>query len=310
MFDIDKEVSKLRSLNVFRNVEDKEEYYLVTCPFHGDGRERTPSLGINKKNLYKNNGNVVEKGFVNCFACGYKARFTKFLSDIYKVPEFDIIVQFKRDKLFEERREIDVKFSRNTKESKKKEIINYEPLPLSSKGREYLIKRKLDIDILQEFKITSDKNDNVVFPLIDKDGDIIGLQARGTSTKYFNNTKNLDKLNFLYALYQLKKEKYVGLVFVVESVIDCLTLWSWGFRGVALMGVVFSEFHIQELIKLGCPIILAFDNDEAGRLATDKMSRVLVGRGIRCSKLKWSREDREKDINDLSKSKLLSILRR
>ena len=291
------QLQKLKQLGYFRSFEEKEEYYFVTCPFHGGGKERTPSLGINKERLKTRKG-YVEEGFAHCFGCGYRARFTKFLADIYNVPEFEFIKQEYKQRIYEESRSIKVSLSRQEEKEEVKEVT----IPLTDEGRAYLHGRKISDEVIELFDIVSTENGTVVFPLKDKKGKLLGIQRRSIRQKKFFNTENLDKLQYLYGLYQVKNKTCVKdvRIYVTESIIDALTLWSWGYRAVAIMGSKFSEYHLQELSKLPYEIVLALDNDEIGKMASKKIKDMCINRGIRISMLKWG-NNIEKDVNELNK---------
>lgn len=301
------ELQKVRAMGYFRDMEDKETYYLVTCPFHGGGNERTPSMSVNKERFKSRDGNYIDEGYIHCFGCGYKGRFTKFLADLQGVSEFDILKQQQKDKIFEDKRNLNLSITRGKTVTE----FKFNPLPLTDRGRKYLHGRKLTDEVIERFNIVSNKYGNVVFPLIDKSGNIIGEQARDIDKKFFNNTKDLDKKNFLYGLYQLKGESYTpgDKLYVTESIIDTLTLWSWGFKAVALMGAKFSEYHLRELIKLPYDIVLSLDNDEVGKKAMSEVSKVFIKYGKKITLLKWGNTI-EKDINDLNKEKFLKIKER
>lgn len=305
--NITEELRKLKDLGYFRDMEDKESYYIVTCPFHGGGREKTPSMGINKERFKSNDGYLVDVGFVHCFGCGYKNRFTKFLADIKGVSEYEILQLQQRDKIYEEKRTLSLNIVRELEDK----TIIFNPLPLTLTGRQYLNNRKISDTVIDKFNIVSNKYNNVVFPLYDKDGKVVGEQARDIKRKFFNNTKDLDKKRILYGLYQLRQERYSPgeKLYVTESIIDTLTLWSWGFKAVALMGAKFSKYHIQELIKLPYDIVLALDNDEVGKKAMLEVSKLFSDKGKKINLLKWGNTI-EKDINDLSREKFINIKER
>lgn len=303
---LNEELRKLKALGFFRNFEDKEDYYLVTCPFHGEGKERTPSMGINKYRI-NSNGKIVDEGFVHCFGCGYKARFTEFLSDLYGVSEFTILQKLQKDRIYEDKRNFKISFG----EVRSEKVELEEVKEITVAGRKYLNNRKITDIIINKFSLGSDVRNNVVFPLINKNGEIIGIQKRGIYNKFFSNTKDLDKLNYLYGLYQLKedKENYKDELYIVESIIDCLTLWSWGYRAVALMGAEISPFHVKELGKLPYDLVVATDNDEIGRGIRDKILKEFKGIGKKIRAFNWSNV-MEKDINDLSREKFDRIKER
>lgn len=297
-----REINALRNGGYFRDFEDKEDYYLCTCPFHKDGKEKTPSFSINKKRIKTHKG-ILEEGYVHCFGCGYKGTFTRFLADVRGVSEFEILKQMRKDLIWEDKREL--LLSLNRTEEKKEFEINV--LPLDSNGRAYLKNRKLSDEVIERFGIGSDKYSNIVFPLVDKVGEVIAEQKRAIREKKFYNTEGFDKMAYLYGLYQVLTDLESDTVYIVESIIDCLTLWSWGYNSIALMGSKYSDYHITEICKLNKHIVLALDNDDVGKSAMFKLKNVLVKKGRRVDVIRWG-NTREKDINDLTKEKFEKLI--
>lgn len=296
------EIDKLRSLGFFKHYEDKEEYYLCTCPFHKGGNEKTPSFGINKQKMQIKGGTQIDEGYCHCFGCGYKGRFTELLADLYGTSEINILKRELKDKIYQDKRDFNIVFGDEDIE----EFI-YKPLPISQKTREYLHKRKITDDVIKEFEISSDAFDSVVFPLKDKRGNVIAIQKRSIVDKKFFNTKHFDKMGFIYGLYEVKSSQdEFTEVFVCESVIDALTVKGFGYQAVALMGSSISKYHIKELCKLKQEIIIATDNDEVGKKAYMELANGLKKYGKRFKKFRWINEV-EKDINDLTLEKFIKI---
>lgn len=295
MIRIRDELNKLRGEGYFRDFEDKESYYLATCPFHSEGKEKTPSFSINKKRFRKNDF-YVEEGYVHCFACGYKARITKFLADIRGVDEYDILKEARKNIIFAEKRDLNIIFE---VEEQRVDIKMDECIDLQADGLQYLGHRKISKDVCKLFNIKQ-RNGQVVFPIYSKKGQVVATQGRSIVGKHFFNTENFEKMNYLYGLYELlQSEQSEGAIYVVESIIDCLTLWSWGFRAVALMGAKFSKVHIKELVKLPNEIVVATDNDVVGKQVAKDLVAELRAKGKKAKSLNWNGMI-QKDINELS----------
>ncbi len=176
----------------------------------------------------------------------------------------------------------------------------------------YLINRGISLKIQNLFEIyfTYEQDYIVNFPLKKADGKVVGVAKRNISTKRYRYQKGCRKP--LYGEYELRKilkklnKEKVGYVFVVEGMIDCLTLWTWGYPSIALHGLG-SVKQIQELLQLPTEmIILALDNDEAGQNAAEKLLDQLRGNGKIIGKLDWGNSE-SKDINDLSEEEFRKL---
>lgn len=300
--DIKAELNKYRANGFFKNISIKNDYVLVTCPFHNNGKERTPSMGIATKRIHKGNLKV-EEGYVHCFGCGYKARFSKFLADIRGVSELEVLKEFTKDKIYINQRDFDIKFKINSK--------SFGDLKLNIDGfdedcYEYLIKRNIGASVIEQFHLGGEDK-KVIFPLLNKKDKVIGYQKRDICKKQFYNSEDLAKLDFLYGLNEVIRSNCKDYVIVVESIVDCLTCWSYGIPSVALMGSELGEYHLKELSKLSNKIILALDNDEVGKEANKIILEKFKFVGRVAYIFKWGNYG-EKDINDLSKIKFEKIL--
>jgi len=140
------------------------------------------------------------------------------------------------------------------------------------------------------------KSEAVVLPWHDKDGNILNKKYRSTKEKYFWYAKGQPIKNHLYGLYLvkiLKKEK----VYIVESEIDALYLWSLGFPAIALGRAGISQIQ-RELILNSCitTLVIATDNDRAGSRAGLEIIRELNGYiDIQCINF----PNNVKDVNDM-----------
>lgn len=172
----------------------------------------------------------------------------------------------------------------------------------------YLQERKIDRDTIKKFELgvsiskqpltpfllnqydlntlidlgltsTSEKdvfNDRIMIPIHDLYGNPIGFGARiyqtKDSSKYINTkaTKIFDKGNILYNYHRahqnLSKE---DSIIIMEGYFDVIRASTVGINHcVAPMGTSLTKNHIQILKKITKHVILCFDGDEAGKMAT------------------------------------------
>src|SRR5699024_345940 len=92
--------------------------------------------------------------------------------------------------------------------------------------------------------------------------------------------------------------------YVVESEIDAMYLWSSGIPAVALSKAYMSERQ-EELLDLSpvTELVLAFDNDKAGRQATRNVQKRMAGK-YRLDQLIFPQGC--KDVNDINKNFIVS----
>lgn len=121
----------------------------------------------------------------------------------------------------------------------------------------------------------------IIFPLFDHQDRIVGFTGRifneekyPNEPKYLNSpeTPIFNKGKILYGFSKnkeaIRKENYAVLV---EGQIDLLMAWQDGVKNVlATSGTALTEEHLKAIKKLTRNIILAYDMDEAGRLATER----------------------------------------
>jgi DNA primase len=91
--------------------------------------------------------------------------------------------------------------------------------------------------------------------------------------KYSNSKENqiFNKSKILYNLNNVVKMQNIDSLYIVEGFMDTIAFYRIGVLNVvATMGVNLSPFHIKTIISLESikKIILCFDNDNAGKLAT------------------------------------------
>lgn len=164
-----------------------------------------------------------------------------------------------------------------------------------------------------------DKNQGrVIFPIRDKDGNIVGYSARNIlddgEAKYVNTqeTPIFHKSSILYNFHNVKKftqlEKYV---YVVEGFMDAIALYKVGIKSaVALMGTAFTNEHLKMLHSLNVEIRLCLDGDKAGQDATFKIAQLLYKNNIpfRVVNAIGYKKDSDEILNELGKEGLLKYI--
>ena len=116
--------------------------------------------------------------------------------------------------------------------------------------------------------------DRIIIPIHSPDGKVAGIAGRSTKSNKEIDMKRLSKYVFSKGLrkgetlynYHNVKGKDFGYIIVVEGYKSVWRLSEWGYKNaVAIMGSKITDRQIMLLLKLGKPVIISGDNDEAGR---------------------------------------------
>lgn len=322
MLDIISVLDKLESMKLIRTSRKVGNYMQIYCPFHSDGKERKPSCGVLISDEYRN-GHRYPAGFCHCFACQYAHTLDEMISDLLKlhnisksgldwlkenIPGFDgdlasfdflldgdtvtsLVNQYAIDYL---------KIHSKTEQT----YVSEEELSKYRYTVPYMYDRKLTDAIIEKFDIGYDGNwiapgrkkptPCITFPVRDKSGHTLFFCRRSIAGKFFNYPTGVTKP--VYGLYELPAN--CKSVIVCESCFNALTCWVYGKPAVALLGTG-NAYQIQQLKELGVnEFVLAFDPDEAGRKATEKLKRALHSVAIVWS---YANIPAGKDINNLTK---------
>ena len=124
----------------------------------------------------------------------------------------------------------------------------------------------------------------LMLPVIDVRGDVVGFGSRvldKSEPKYMNTTETLtySKRRVLYGLNLAKKTKRPNII-LCEGNLDVVTLHQAGFdNAVASMGTALTVEQTRLLSRYTKELVLCYDNDNAGRLATQRALEILRANG-------------------------------
>ena len=320
LYDILIELKTQLALNkvpLLNKIKDSGDDIMVQCPYHGNGQERRPSAGIRKSD-----------GQFHCFACGETHSLPEVITHCFGhyddlLGKFGWIWLLKNFATIsvEERKPIELNLSRRTKkkttgvdrQSNENPYVTEQELDKYRYTHSYWAKRGItDERIIELFDLGYDKaTDCITMPVRDLDGNCLFVARRSVKTKWFNYPKGVEKP--LYGLYELHHEMLseanpvwslyqfhkgdASEIIVCESMIDALTAWQYGKYAVALNGLG-TEYQYQQLRDLPCrKLILATDNDSAGKKARKTIREHVKNKIITEVIL----PDGKKDINELTK---------
>ena len=324
--DIYKILTKLReqlrlSNSVYLRMDPKEsgDYLLIQCPYHKNGQERHPSAQLRKKD-----------GLFYCFNCKKSVHLDKFIYDLTDISGKEWLQNNFQVSSVEDRDLSDIldkikSISPKIQEETKIQYINKSELAQYRFTHPYMFKRKLNLDTIRKFDIGYDKDyvmnltdetgkiigqrdigECITFPNKDPNGNILFIARRAINTKFFHYPKGVDKP--VYGLYEIYRERRLGKdireIYICESMLDCLAIWSWGKYAVALNGTGSSyQYDILRNTDFRT-FILATDNDFAGQQARIRFKEHITNKFIK--EIDYKSYNDCKDINEMEEDQFLN----
>lgn len=297
--DIVQVVNILEAHKLINPTRQMQDWYQCRCPMHANGQERKPSFGISLRDQYRN-GQLYPAGLAHCFACGYSAELEKFITDLLKlhdismagedwlaanVPgyskeskEFDYLIP---DGMMEQ---LNSKYAVNYIQQLTQPAQQYVSEEELAKYRfvvPYMYERKLTDEIIEKYDVGYDATwvppgrvrpvPCITFPVRDREGHTLFFCRRSIQGKIYNYPTGVTKP--VYGIDMIPST--ATSVIICESIINALTLVSYGYYAVALMGTG-NSFQIQQLKELGvADYIICTDGDDAGRRAAAKLKKQL-----------------------------------
>ncbi len=122
----------------------------------------------------------------------------------------------------------------------------------------------------------------LMLPVIDTRGDVVAFGSRvldKSEPKYMNSSETpvYSKRRVLYGLNLAKKSKRSNII-LCEGNLDIVTLHQAGFdNAVASMGTALTSEQIRLLSRFTKELVLCYDNDNAGKIATERALQLLNG---------------------------------
>lgn len=138
---------------------------------------------------------------------------------------------------------------------------------------------------------------SLTFPITDEAGHSLGLYARSIEEKA--KVKHLYLPGRHHGVFNRKASRAFGEIILTECIIDALSLIALGLENVqACYGVHgFTDEHLAILkadrVKT---VILAFDNDEPGRKASEELAGKLVAEGFSAKRIFPGAKDWNEDL--------------
>ena len=287
---------------IFKDIVDKNtENIMITCPFHKNGEESRPSCGVLRE---EKNGRPT--GTVHCFTCGYTGTIQQMISDLLGYNDSGLegerwLINNFFDNLYEGRERLKLNFERTTVK-KLEQFISEEELEKYRYYHNYMWKRKLTREIVNEFDIGFDKDTrSITFPVNNINGKCLFIARRSVDNKMFMLPKDIEKP--VYGLDKVIKSGK-GEAIICESVFNALTCYVYGnIPGLALFGTG-TAYQYEQLKKSGIRhFILGFDGDDAGDKGRKRFFNALKDYAF----ISYYEVPRGCDLNDLTKEEFLNL---
>ena len=154
----------------------------------------------------------------------------------------------------------------------------------------------------------------VMFPIIDLRGNVIAFGGRvmdDSKPKYINTSDTLvyKKSNGVFALNFAKNANDNKLI-LVEGYMDVIALHQAGFtNAIACLGTAFTSEQANLLSRYAEEILICYDNDEAGKKATQRALGVLGKTGVKLRVVKMEGgKDADEIIRKHGKERFNSLL--
>lgn len=271
------------------------------CPAHKDrtGKEdHNPSWFIN-----------ADTGAHICFSCQFKGSLMYLIGYINKYYDEDGNINFKQasEWLNQDAWMID-RLERAINNTPKKDDvsapIDRALLAAFKAPPEYALQsRGLTRAAAELYNILwDDMRKSWIIPILDpNDSSLLGWQEKAYYGRFFKNyPTGVKKSNALFGVHTYTADDLI----VVESPLDAVRLASVGvLGGVATYGSLLSNKQIS-LIKNADRIIFAFDNDDAGIAAKQKMLRTLEDMWFEAWFFDYSHTN-QKDVGGMSKDEIM-----
>lgn len=267
------------------------------CPMHKKrtGKEdHSPSWWVNS-----------ESGVHICFSCGYKGNIYTLVADV-KGIDYHEAKEYVNDK---EEMPIDALMKRI------KELPEYvtaveEPIAMSE-ARLAVYTTPPAIELKKRFLteesankcgvLWDEKNQAWILPIRDpNDFSLWGWQEKGARGRFFRNQpQGVKKSKTVFNVNVLKDTEPL---IVVESPLDSVRLVGLGLNSISTFGAIPSVEQVK-IMRRAPRVIAAFDNDDAGKKASEELRTQARKYGIDLLYFNYSGID-VKDVGDMMESEI------
>ena len=254
-------IIELAKLLGAREIADGDDWVSFNCPFarwrHSGGRDENPSFGVI----------VDSRSSYHCFSCGVRGRLATLPSALAKYGYPNVA----------ELRRFIFKFESYSKEEKKvsekPKLLQALPESILDGFRKFKKWGVINEESIEKWELRFDpRTFSIVFPVRDRFGRIVGLRRRFRDGRKFEDKQftpfPLKKAGIWYGIHLVQADRPI---YLVEGERDAILLHQVGVNAMASLGSSISRAQIETLSELGAPVVCFFDNDKAGRQATQRV---------------------------------------
>lgn len=251
-------------VSVIRTVESEHgDEHLIRCPKHlerAGKADRHPSCWVSNTS-----------GAFICFSCGYSGAFVELVADALDVDRTAaarwVLAHGRRS-----RDDVPLRPARPTVVLTDAALALYVPPP-----PEALADRNLTAQACAAYGVLWDPGPKRwILPIRSPTGELLGWQEK--NRRHFRNRPTgVKKSKTLFGGHLLQP----GTVILVESPLDAVYIHSLGMTGaVAAFGALVSDAQMRLIAAKATRLVLALDNDAAGRAARDALYSRWRPRGL------------------------------
>ena len=298
--DILHEVKRQSGNRYLKYIGDvKGDTVKITCPYHKNGQENHPSCHV----YARRDSKEIYYGTLHCFSCSKAVPLYSVVGHCLDEDDeygkqwlCDNFGDVLTETFVDDLEPIVLNNNKNNK------YIDESILDKYNQYHPYMTERKLSFDVLRKFKIGYDaESEMITFPIWDENNNLVMITKRSINSKRFEIPEGIDKP--VYLLNFIKNEN-ITTVYVCESQINALTLHSWGYPAIGLIGTG-SQKQYDILNKSGIRnYILCFDGDNAGLKGAERFKKHIRKDVIVTQK----RIPFGKDVNDLTKEEFENLI--
>jgi DNA primase len=241
------------------DIQPKDNEVGARCPQH---EQRTGEREHHPRHWFINRST----GQHHCFSCGYKGSLIRLVMDMTRqglwdayrlIHHFDVELDGPQAEVDWQPPVLDIAV----------QLARFGEPPQRA-----VLRRRLCLNSIDKFGVRWDYDDPAwIFPIFGPGGELWGWQAKGADMVR-NFPPGIRKSRTLFGLPVLSSDVYVVLV---ESPLDAVYLDTLGYPALASFGAGVSDAQMRLIIEHVDELVLALDNDSAGR---EETRRLLHGR--------------------------------
>ena len=144
-----------------------------------------------------------------------------------------------------------------------------------------ILDRGFTAEDLIEFECGTDYAGNLIIPIKNKDGMIIGFVTRfNEGDKRYKYNFGLRSNRYLFAVDKVI-DKQLEYLYVTEGSLNAMWLWKFGYPAIALLGSEFDKTKIDLLKRISFSnLVILIDNDGAGVKLFNRLKREFKRFGV------------------------------